>query len=120
MAEGSDLLRQGGNRKTVRLNSADRSSSDLAFFWETEAPESVAGMASFRRAKQNRVSQRGPVRLDKADEWDYPAFSSRQSDRSRRSTISFVISKSRTRLLEGRWYIRSSISSSRIMRNPRA
>src|SRR5579862_966097 len=50
----------------------------------------------------------------------YPAFSSRQSDRSRRSTISRVISRSRTRLELGRWYIRSSINSSRIIRRPRA
>ena len=45
----------------------------------------------------------------------YPVFSSRQSDRSRRSTISLVISRSRTRLFEGKWYIKSNISSSRIM-----
>jgi len=31
-----------------------------------------------------------------------PAFSSRQGDRSRRSTISRVISRSRTRLFEGK------------------
>src|SRR5690242_13543852 len=48
-----------------------------------------------------------------------PAFSSKCSAKSRFSTISAVMSSSLICFLLGRWYIRSSISSSRIMRSPR-
>src|SRR6185312_5149578 len=50
----------------------------------------------------------------------YPAFSIIASETSRFSTIAPVTSNSFTRFWLGRWYIKSSISSSRIMRRPRA
>src|SRR5438045_9012827 len=50
----------------------------------------------------------------------YPAFSRLAMEISRFSTISFVTSKSFTRFWLGKCYISSSISSSSIMRSPRA
>src|SRR5581483_7279852 len=50
----------------------------------------------------------------------YPAFSIIAIETSRFSTISLVTSKSLILFWLGRWYIRSSISSSRIIRRPRA
>src|ERR1035437_9931948 len=47
-----------------------------------------------------RFGKKGQFEL-RAESTDQPAFSSRHSDRSRRSTISRVISRSRTRLLLG-------------------
>src|SRR5213078_313179 len=50
----------------------------------------------------------------------YPAFSIIVSETLRFSTISRVTSNSFTFFWLGRWYIRSSMSSSRIIRRPRA
>src|SRR5215472_17825444 len=50
----------------------------------------------------------------------YPAFSIIGMDTSRFSTISRLTSNSLSRFWLGRWYIRSSMRSSRIMRSPRA
>ncbi len=50
----------------------------------------------------------------------YPAFSSKLQLISRVRTISAVTTKSRTFRCMGRWYINSSMRSSRIIRKPRA
>src|SRR3954447_20887641 len=58
--------------------------------------------------------------IDDCHRFDLAAFSTIESDTSRFSTIGCVTSNSLIFFCDGRWYIRSSINSSRIMRSPRA
>src|SRR5262249_40059193 len=81
------------------------------------------GLEFFLGCGQNVISKIAVSLVFGATGWaakGYPAFSIIAKVTLRFSTISRVTSNSFTFFWLGRWYIRSSISSSRIMRSPRA